>query len=69
MSRQRFVVLVTDSLMGVHPRHEFTSYSSLHEYLERLDALNRQYSGQITFYWSVFRRDFKNKEWVYIGGF
>ena len=67
--KNKYVVLVSDSLMGVHPKHYFTSYSFLREYLERLDALNRQYSGEITFYCTVYHRDFKNKEWVCIGGF
>lgn len=69
MSRQKYVVLVSDSLMGVHPRHYFMTYNELLEYLDRLDNLNRKYSGEITFYWSVYRRDFKAKEWVYMGVF
>ena len=67
--KEKYVVLVSDSLMGVHLRHYFTRYGDLREYLNRLDGLNEKYRGEIIFYWSVYRRDFKNKKWIYMGGF
>ena len=67
MPKQKFRVFVWNSLFGEHLARDYSSYKELCMYLERLGAYNR--SHNLNFYWSVYRRDFKNKEWVYMGGF
>lgn len=59
--RARFAVLVRDSLCGVHPIRYFNTYSSLTEYLDKLDACNRS-GGDVKYNWMAYRYDAKLKK-------
>lgn len=65
--REKYCVIVWDSFLGGCTKKYFTLYDDLCGYLNRLDGMNC--STGMHFLWSVYSRDFKNKKWVYIGGF
>ncbi len=65
MIKEKYCVIVWDSVFGLHPNKYLYSYKDLCEYIERY---NDNHIG-VKFLYSVYRRDFKNKKWVYMGGF